>query len=83
MIDQILYIPNVTYLKQEILDEYHNIPYVGHPGYQKLITTLSKNMFWHDMKSYVADYLERCLECQQVKVEHQRPTGLLNPLPIP
>jgi hypothetical protein len=29
------------------------------------------------------DYLAKCLECQQVKVEHQHPTGLLQPLPIP
>eukprot|EP00253_Pinus_taeda_P010289 PITA_10289 len=35
------------------------------------------------MKKYVAKYLSRCLECQQVKVEHQHPTGLLHPLPVP
>ena len=26
--------------------------------------------------------MEQCLTCQQVKVEHQRPLGLLQPLPI-
>ena len=29
------------------------------------------------------DYLYKCLGCQQVKEEHQRPLGLLQPLPIP
>ena len=35
------------------------------------------------MKSEVAEYIARCLECQQVKAEHQHPAGLLQPLPIP
>jgi hypothetical protein len=35
------------------------------------------------MKTDTTDYLEKCLECQQVKVEHQHPTGLLHPFPIP
>ena len=34
------------------------------------------------MKKHVADFVPRCLTCQQVKVEHQRPTGLLQPLEV-
>ena len=29
------------------------------------------------------EYILRCMKCQQVKVEHQNPTGLLHPLPVP
>ena len=35
------------------------------------------------MKREIADFVSRCLICQQVKVEHQRPAGLLQPLSIP
>ena len=35
------------------------------------------------MKRDVTEYVSKCLTCQQVKAEHQVPTGLLNPLPIP
>ena len=35
------------------------------------------------MKIDVTEYVSKCLTCQQVKAEHQVPTGLLNPLPIP
>ena len=29
------------------------------------------------------EYVTKCLTCQQVKVEHQRPGGMLQPLNIP
>ena len=34
------------------------------------------------MKNEVVEFIDRCIECQQVKVE-QHPAGLLQPLPIP
>ena len=35
------------------------------------------------MKRDMAEYISRCMKCQQVKVEHQHPAGLLQPLPVP
>lgn len=35
------------------------------------------------MKGDIADHVSKCLVCQQVKIEHQRPTGSLQSLPIP
>ncbi len=35
------------------------------------------------MKSDIAQYVQSCLVCQQVKAEHQKPGGLLRPLEIP
>lgn len=35
------------------------------------------------MKADVARFVATCLTCQQVKAEHQRPGGSLQPLPIP
>ena len=61
----------------------HKLPYAGHPGYQKMITALRKQFSWPILKAYLVDYLSKCLECQQVKVEHQHPTCLLQPFPIP
>lgn len=38
--NKILYVPSQNNIKNLILDEYHKSPYVGHPIYRKLITTL-------------------------------------------
>ena len=44
---------------------------------------LIKEYFWPNMKNEVAEFLCRCIECQQVKDEHQHPASQLEPLPIP
>ena len=44
---------------------------------------LKQKYWWKGMKRDVTEYVSKCLACQQVKAEHQVPTGLLNPLPIP
>jgi len=35
------------------------------------------------MKREVADYIVKCSTCQTVKIEHQRPAGLLQPVDVP
>ena len=43
-----------------------------------------KDIYWSDeMKKDVAEFVFKCLTCQQVKVEHQKPSGKLQPLSIP
>jgi hypothetical protein len=39
--------------------------------------------WWNTMKSTVAEYVALCDNCHRVKVERQRPMGLLQPLKIP
>ena len=34
------------------------------------------------MKRHVGDFVRRCLTCQQVKAEHHKPIGLLQPLEV-
>ena len=35
------------------------------------------------MKNDIAEYAAVCAVCQRVKAEHQKPAGLLQPMPIP
>jgi hypothetical protein len=44
---------------------------------------LKTRYWWYGMKRDVTEYVALCDTCQRVKVEHQRPAGLLQPLKIP
>jgi hypothetical protein len=78
-----LYILDCDDLKRFIMDELHKRPYTGHPRYQKMIIATRKQFYWLGLNKYIANYLSKCLECQQVKAEHWHPTRFLQPLPIP
>lgn len=54
-----------------------------HPGCTKMYKTLKKHYWWLGMKHEIAEFVAKCLICQQVKPERQKPTGHLNPLPVP
>jgi hypothetical protein len=41
-----IYVPNSQELKNLILREIHNVPYVGHPGYQKTIAVVKRQHYW-------------------------------------
>jgi hypothetical protein len=72
-----LYIPYSREIKLIVLDKMHKKPYSNHPGYHKMITSLRKLFYWPNIKGEAAEYLARCQDCQQVKVEHQHPSSLL------
>ena len=72
-----LCVPDVGELKKEIMEEAHSSAYAMHPGSTKMYHTLREHYWWRGMKKDVAEFVSRCLICQQVKTEHQRPAGLL------
>jgi hypothetical protein len=78
-----LCVPNDPSIKNDILEEAHRSPYTMHPGSTKMYRDLRETFWWNNMKREIAQFVEQCLTCQQVKVEHQRPSGLLQSLPIP
>ncbi|XP_062103172.1 uncharacterized protein LOC133814194 [Humulus lupulus] len=45
--------------------------------------SLKERFWWPGMKKDVAQYVARCLTCQRIKAEHQRPGRELQPLEIP
>ncbi|KAE8687051.1 Detected protein of unknown function [Hibiscus syriacus] len=76
-------IPDNDDLKKEILTEAHCSPLTMHPGGTKMYMDLKDRFWWSGMKRSITEFVSKCLICQQVKAEHQVPSGLLQPLFIP
>jgi len=76
-------VPSNAELRRDILDEAHQTRYTVHPGNNKMYQDLKKRFWWRGMKKDIAEYVAQCHSCQLVKVEHQRPAGLLKPLAVP
>jgi hypothetical protein len=54
-----------------------------HPGVKKMYVEMKNIFFWVGMKHDVVDFVTKFLECQQLKVDHHHPTGLLQPHDVP
>ena len=78
-----LCVPDDKELKKKLLFEAHNTIFTMHPRGNKMYQNMKQYYWWRGMKMDISEYVSKCLTCQQVKVEHQVPSGLLNPLPIP
>jgi hypothetical protein len=74
-----IYVPPNDELRRLILSEAHREVYMAHLGVMKMRADLKPLFFWKGMKENIVNYVARCLECQQVKVEHRHPAGLLQP----
>nr|GEX17311.1 transposon Ty3-I Gag-Pol polyprotein [Tanacetum cinerariifolium] len=81
--DTRLVVPNDATLREALLTEAHSSPFSVHPGSTKMYHDLKQYFWWSGMKRDVATFVARCLICQQVKIEHQRASGLLQQLDIP
>nr|GEY24909.1 hypothetical protein [Tanacetum cinerariifolium] len=60
-----------------IMHESHKSKYSIHPGSDKMYQDLKKLYRWPNMKAEVATYVSKCLTCAKVKIEYQKPSGLL------
>ena len=76
-------VPNDDELKKSILEEAHTRSFSMHPGSTKMYQNLKISYWWSGMKRDVAKFGTKCMVCQKVKVEHQVPSGLLQPIGIP
>jgi hypothetical protein len=52
-----IYVLSFKELRNLVLKEMHDVPYVGHLGYQKTITAVRSQFFWPRMKKDVVDYI--------------------------
>ncbi|GKC28186.1 putative reverse transcriptase domain-containing protein [Tanacetum coccineum] len=71
------WIPCFGDLRTLIMHESHKSKYSIHPGSDKMFQDMKKLLWWPNMKAEIATYISKCLTCARVKVECQKPSGLL------
>ncbi|WMV54853.1 hypothetical protein MTR67_048238 [Solanum verrucosum] len=52
-------------------------------GATKMYHDLREVYWWNGMMKDIAKFMPKCLNCQQVEVEHQKPDGLVQDINIP
>ena len=58
-------------IRVDILRESHHSRLAVHPGGTKMYQDISRQFWWPGIKRDIAEFVSRCLTCQQVKVEHK------------
>ncbi|WMV59032.1 hypothetical protein MTR67_052417 [Solanum verrucosum] len=71
-----LCVPKVDELQERIMEEGHSSKYSIHPGSTKMYRHLREVYWWSSKSRGIAEFVIKCLNCQQVKVEYLRPGGL-------
>nr|GEV85826.1 putative reverse transcriptase domain-containing protein [Tanacetum cinerariifolium] len=77
------WIPCMGDLRALIMHESHKSNYSINPGLDKMYQDLKKLYWWPNMKVEIATYVSKCLTCAKVKIEYQKPSGLLVQPKIP
>src|SRR4029450_2289025 len=78
-----LVVPPKDDLRREVMSEAHSSQFSVHPGGDKMYQDMKRQFWWAGMKRDIAIFVSKCSTCQMIKIDHQRPPGALQPLPIP
>ncbi|GKD60148.1 putative reverse transcriptase domain-containing protein, partial [Tanacetum coccineum] len=77
------WLPRLGNLRHLIMHESYKSKYSIHLGSDKMYHDLKQLYWWPSMKAKIATYVSKCLTCSKVKVECQKPLGLLQQPEIP
>jgi len=77
-----LCLPDTPYRKQIIHDN-HDLPIAGHPGFIQTYSKIARLYYWPKMNQDIRKHVQECDACQRTKPSTQKPSGELQPLPIP
>ncbi|GKA00892.1 putative reverse transcriptase domain-containing protein, partial [Tanacetum coccineum] len=78
-----IWLPRFGGLRDLVMQESHKSKYSIHLGSNKMYQDLKSLYWWPIMKADIATYVSKCLTYANVKVEHQKSSGLLPQPEIP
>lgn len=68
-------------LRQEVLRLEHDPAHAGHPGMNKMYTSMRRTYYWESMAADVYTYVAQCAACSRRTVGNRRRTNLLRLFP--
>ncbi|GKC06429.1 putative reverse transcriptase domain-containing protein [Tanacetum coccineum] len=71
------WLPCLGGLRGLIMHDSHKSKYSILPGSDKMYHDLKKLYWWPNMKVDIATYVGKCLTCEKIKAEYQKPSDLL------
>ena len=78
-----LVVPSIDGLRDEVLRECHHSKLTIHPGGNKMYRDMKRTYYREGMKRDIGKFISKCMNCQLVKAEQKKPSGLLQPLEVP
>lgn len=78
-----LFIGENLALQTKLISSLHDSAVGGHSGVQASYQRIKQLYYWPGLKLAVENYVKQCAVCQLAKHSHQKPAGLLQPLPPP
>ena len=78
-----LCVPDVDCLRELLIKEVHGSWHSILLGATKMYCDLRETYWWNGMKRDISEFVVKCPNFQQVKMEHQRPGGLTQKIDIP
>ena len=76
-----LFVPQA--LRGDVLKWAHESHLTCHPGIQRTKDFIQQRFWWATLDEDARGYINACPACNQHKLSHQAPAGLLQPLPVP
>lgn len=78
-----LWVTSAKEVRKEVLEATHYFRYNIYLGSTKMYHTVQPDFWWKGMKKEIVEFVERCLVCQRVKIEHGKLDGLMQWIEIP
>ena len=66
-------------LRRRVIELFHNTVSGGHNGVRKTIHHIKTRYLWKGLAKHVKDYIKNCDTCLRIKIQNQKPIGLLTP----
>jgi hypothetical protein len=79
----LVYVPNVKALINELLHEHHNSPMAGHFGIQKTYEAVARSYYMPQLRQEILNFVRTCSTCTRSKSHTHKPFGKLQPIEPP